>query len=445
MFQPANHKSSGIFICYRREDSSFHAERLCERLVDHFGRHRIFMDIDTIQPGEKFRKVIEDAIESCEVLIVIIGSQWLGTTGNNRLVNRDDFVRIEIATALSHGVRVIPVLVQNATMPSAVQLPDDIKNLVDHHGIELSNKRWRDDVAELIQFLDDLIKSEEVDRPVEVAKTGGGARSLKTLAKSKFAVGALIAAVFLVVLFAYGRKLFIPQTTTDNIKPFMTVDDPLRDMVLVPGGRFRMGSNDADVNERPPHEITVSRFYIDQHEVTCDEYAKFVLTGHAPPSGCANGQFGPSVARKPVTGVTWDDAQAYCGKYRKRLPTEAEWEFAARGATGYRYPWGDDWRPGMANVEAPNLGLIEVGTLSGVSPYGAVDMIGNAWEWTATDLAPYPGGRLGQKLQADLKVIRGGSFIDSRNQATTTYRRGYPARVALDFTKIGFRCVRSIS
>jgi len=111
---------SGIFVSYRRDDSSGHAGRLFDRLAAHFGKDRIFMDIDTIEPGEDFVTIIEEAVSSCDILIAIIGRQWLKSASQNtsRLDNPHDFVRLEIATALNRDIRVFPVLVQRASMPT---------------------------------------------------------------------------------------------------------------------------------------------------------------------------------------------------------------------------------------------------------------------------------------------------------------------------------------
>src|SRR5688572_31262890 len=109
MSSPSTKKFSGIFVSYRREDSAGHAGRLFDRLVEQFGRERIFMDIDTIEPGEDFVTVIENAVSSCDILIAVIGRNWLtaGGTGTGRLDNPNDFVRIEIAAALRRDIRVI--------------------------------------------------------------------------------------------------------------------------------------------------------------------------------------------------------------------------------------------------------------------------------------------------------------------------------------------------
>jgi flagellar biosynthesis GTPase FlhF len=164
---------SGIFVSYRRDDSSGHAGRLFDKVIDHFGKDRIFMDIDTIEPGEDFVTVIEDAVGSCEILIAIIGRNWLSDTGRNtgRLDNPNDFVRLEIATALSRDIRVIPVLVQRASMPKPQDLPDDLAKLTRRNAVELSDLRWQTDVDQLIGVLERvLVKREEAVRLAEAAR-----------------------------------------------------------------------------------------------------------------------------------------------------------------------------------------------------------------------------------------------------------------------------------
>ena len=111
MLPSSTQQFSGIFISYRRDDSSGHAGRLADRLVEHFGRNRIFVDTDTIEPGEDFVTAIERAVGSCEILVAVIGRHWLSAGGTGRLNDPNDFVRLEIATALRRDIRVIPVLV----------------------------------------------------------------------------------------------------------------------------------------------------------------------------------------------------------------------------------------------------------------------------------------------------------------------------------------------
>ena len=119
-----------IFISYRREDSSAYAGRLYDRLSGRFPSHRIFIDVDNIAPGVDFVKAIEKSVGSCDVLISVVGKRWLTATdenGKRRLDSLDDFVRLEIATALKRGIRVIPVVVDGASMPRSAELPDELK------------------------------------------------------------------------------------------------------------------------------------------------------------------------------------------------------------------------------------------------------------------------------------------------------------------------------
>jgi serine/threonine protein kinase len=220
-------------------------------------------------------------------------------------------------------------------------------------------------------------------------------------------------------------------------------------MVAVPGGEFVMGRDEKDGGdeyERPAHKVTVKPFFIAIYEVTNEEYAKFVkATNHQPPTTWTNGAYAATDARKPVTGVSWDDANDYAKWAGKRLPTEEEWEFAARGTDGRLYPWGNEWRAGLANVENAAGGMADVGTYKGASPFGAFDMVGNAWEWTASDMKTYPGGTINAQIAGqNLKVIRGNMYKAKQNQATTTYRRSWPARGA-DYQYTGFRCAQDVT
>jgi formylglycine-generating enzyme required for sulfatase activity len=226
---------------------------------------------------------------------------------------------------------------------------------------------------------------------------------------------------------------------------------PPEGMVYVPGGPFKMGRDDGDNYERPAHGVKVDPFYIDQFELTCEQYQRFVEEKHhkAPP-GWRNGKYPDGWAKLPVTGVSWEDASAYAKWLGKRLPTEAEWEFAARGADERRYPWGDDWDPLGANAEGSGPGRpTEVGLHPrGASPFEVQDMAGNVWEWTADSIRPYEGGTIPEdKLSPDarnrLKVIRGGCYLSDARSANTTYRRGWPANGA-DYTQTGFRCARDV-
>jgi|HubBroStandDraft_6_1064221.scaffolds.fasta_scaffold32620_5 hypothetical protein len=151
---------SGIFVSYRREDSSAYAGRLYDLFVSSFGRDRVFMDLDSIGPGEDFRTVIEQTCSSCRVLLAVIGKSWATArdkTGNIRLESETDFVRLEIASALTNGLRVIPVLVGRAEMPDVTSLPVDIKSLAFRNAYEISDRRFHRDVQELIDEIQKIL------------------------------------------------------------------------------------------------------------------------------------------------------------------------------------------------------------------------------------------------------------------------------------------------
>jgi TIR domain-containing protein len=149
-----------IFISYRRDDSAGYAGRLFDHLTARFGAKNVFMDIDTIQPGEDFRKVVQTAVGTCDVVLVMIGKQWLGTLdaeGRRRLDDPRDWVRVEIASALANPrVRVIPVLVREARMPGDQSLPEDIRDLAWRNAIELSDGDFRHDANKLIEVIEGI-------------------------------------------------------------------------------------------------------------------------------------------------------------------------------------------------------------------------------------------------------------------------------------------------
>lgn len=157
----------GIFVSYRRQDSQSAAGRLSDHLKEHLLGVPIFRDVETIEPGMDFVEVIERALASCAVLIAVIGPRWVSVTddaGRRRLDNPNDYTRLEIATALRRsGVRVIPVLVDGATMPAAEDLPADLEGLARRNAIELSDKRWEYDVSQLVVTLRKVLNIAEPD------------------------------------------------------------------------------------------------------------------------------------------------------------------------------------------------------------------------------------------------------------------------------------------
>lgn len=165
----------GIFVSYRREDSSAYAGRLYDRLSQHFGPEHVFMDIDAIGPGEDFREVIHRTCSSCDVLLAVIGKSWLTAidrAGRPRLQDEADFVRLEISLALRSGLRVIPILVGGAEMPDSRGLPPDLADLAFRNAWEISDKRFRLDVDGLIEAVEKLLQREKKAAVPETSKTG---------------------------------------------------------------------------------------------------------------------------------------------------------------------------------------------------------------------------------------------------------------------------------
>ncbi len=236
---------------------------------------------------------------------------------------------------------------------------------------------------------------------------------------------------------------------------------PPADMVLIPAGEFVMGKDDGEDDEKPAHKVYLDAYWIDKYEVTNEQYAKFLdaITRSKDHSKChPNEPKGKSHTPKfwknsqlnqpkqPVVGVDWFDAYAYAHWAGKRLPTEAEWEKAARGTDERDYPWGNDWIDELANVggDAP----MEVGSFpDGASPYGVMDAAGNVWEWCADWLGWYeehpkstqrnPKGPSGGVM----RVLRSGSWNDSQDECRTPYRMGGPSGYREKF--VGFRCAKS--
>jgi len=249
-------------------------------------------------------------------------------------------------------------------------------------------------------------------------------------------------------------------------------EKPPEGMVKVPSGPFLMGTDQVDSqgraeelglvmpwfeNEHPQHTVSLPTFYIDRTEVTNGAYAAFVAATKRRPPDHWRGRPTPpeGLERHPVTHVSWFDAQEYC-KWAggKRLPTEAEWEKAARGEHGRIYPWGNTFDYDLADVARGHT--MPVGRFpKGDSPYGVHDMIGNVWEWTADWYQAYPGnayddGKFGERY----RVLRGNSWASIGHYpdrdvfmeiVANNSRASFRLFMAADgrLNDVGFRCAKS--
>lgn len=145
-----------VFISYRRGDSEGQARALSIELEELLGKDAVFMDVDSIAPGRDYRQVLQERLESCDMMLALIGPGWIDATdagGNRRLESPSDFVRQEIAAALKRNITVTPVLLQGANMPAPDRLPHDLQDLSYRNGFELSHLRWESDVRELVKRL----------------------------------------------------------------------------------------------------------------------------------------------------------------------------------------------------------------------------------------------------------------------------------------------------
>jgi TIR domain len=161
-----------IFLSYRREDSGGYAGRLYDRLSQRFGDDNLFMDVDNIPPGLNFVEVIQNAFEGCEVLLAVIGRRWLTSTdpqGQRRLDNPEDFVRLEIMTALERKIHVIPVRVDGASMPRSTELPDILQPLAHCQALVVGD-RFHPDVDHLIKILEKILGMEFEPSPAETLR-----------------------------------------------------------------------------------------------------------------------------------------------------------------------------------------------------------------------------------------------------------------------------------
>ena len=277
-----------------------------------------------------------------------------------------------------------------------------------------------------------------------------------------------------------GEFMFLPKTETIPtvvVSTSTTIGKDGAEMVLIPAGEFQMGSSDGASDEKPIHTVYLDAFYIDKYEVTNAQYKKFVqATGHKEPEGYRyiNGNWQSGFKpwsdsnfngdNQPVVCVSWEDAKAYADWAGERLPTEAEWEKAARGGvTGKKYVWGDEWPPtknagnfddettvDSSRIDGYSDGYVYTAPVGSFKPngYGLYDMAGNVWEWCAdwydsNYYANSPKSNPTGPSSGQYRVLRGGSWYDLDVILRTPRRSSYAP--TLSRSGIGFRCVSGLS
>ncbi|MEE8584195.1 MAG: SUMF1/EgtB/PvdO family nonheme iron enzyme [Acidobacteriota bacterium] len=369
----------GIFISYRREDAGGYARGIADRLKQELDVP-IFMDIDAIDPGADFVEAIEKAVGSCHVLIALIGTRWLDATdedGQRRLNDPMDFIRLEIATALERNVEVIPVLLRGARMPRESDLPKPLKSLTRRQALKVSDERWDYDMGRLVQAVE--------------------------------------------------------RSTTEFV-----LNGVKYEFVKIPAGEFDMGSNNGEDEEMPVRKVRISHsFQLGKYPVTQEQWK--AVMGNNPSSFKG--------ASRPVEQVSWDDVQEFLGKLKRcsdgfeyRLPTEAEWEFAARAGTTGDYAGNLDemgWYEANSGGETHPVGEKKP------NAWGLYDMHGNVWEWVHDWFSHYgsrpnPDADPPGPASGSLRVVRGGSWA-ARHCPSALRNRAEPGSRS---SNLGFRPLR---
>lgn len=259
----------------------------------------------------------------------------------------------------------------------------------------------------------------------------------------------ILQSLILVSFFAIGCSSSPKEEPATDTADLAVPEEPAivhGEMVLIPAGEFISGTND-EKTASPEQKVFLPAYYIDKYEVTMGEFLKFTVETQYESEGNWRALWAPEKANYPVANITWNDAVAYAKWAGRRLPTEMEWEKAARGPDGLRYPWGSDWNSSNANTfESGMRQPVDVGTYAGdVSPYGVHDLLGNVREWTSDYFKRYKNSRARHKDFGNrFRVIRGGDYTIYGGRVNDTqfhlaFRSYYLPNAHFNF---GFRCAK---
>jgi formylglycine-generating enzyme required for sulfatase activity len=478
-----------VFISYRRQDSAAMAGWICDYLQGHFTKDAVFMDLDSIPFGADFRQHIRKAVDQCDVMLALIGQNWVGRSGDARRIDDPrDFVRIEIEVALEREphLTIIPVLIGRATIPAEADLPPSLAQLAYRNAIEVDHGRdFHPHVDRLIKGIEDVVKG---------ARRGG--RASPEWIPRLWICLALVSVLAILGVIIHIRVPGVQREELTN-----SIGMKLR---LIQPDEFLMGSPDTDKDalgsEKPRHRVRITRpFYLGVTEVTRGQFRRFVdETGYkteAEKDGKGGYRWNEEAkdfeqdARytwqnagfeqtddHPVVNLGWNDALAFAGWLSGKegqtylLPTEAEWEYACRAGTITGYSCGDDPEglaevgnvlDGTARKKHPDWdGVIAVITAIAAedgyvytapvgrfraNKWGLHDMHGNVWEWCSDnyDEDYYKSSPVDDPTgppQAMYRVIRGGSWSGRPLVCRSAFRGRYPARSRINY--LGFRLAR---
>jgi formylglycine-generating enzyme required for sulfatase activity len=412
-----------IFISYRRaeDNKSYIVGVIHEKLSERFGKENVFRDTYDINPGTEWRERLEREVNSCKLMLIIIGPDWANLAhpnGEKRLFDPEDITRWEIETGLrrsrEENISLIPVLVTGASLPHKEELPPSLQELIKLQAISLRNFPDFDaDMEKLIQNIRQIrgFREDDIKRIKEYEP--------KTV-------------------YIEEGKFWMGSSLTDGIPPF----------------------------ESPQHEVFLSSFRMGKYPITNAEFEAYIRkTGISVPIYL--GWNGQNVCKgkedHPVTGVTWMEAMSYCQWLSEEtgreysLPNEAQWEKACRGGKNTFYPWGD-----LFDVTRCNQGRLELAGVKAYpeqSEYGCFDFVGNVRQWTISlwgerRIAPDPAyaypwkedGRNDIYASGQIRrVVRGSSFKDNPRLARCCARSGQaPDDEGLIDARHGFRVVMRV-
>ncbi len=431
-----------IFISYRRADSQTFTDRIHDRLEETFGIENVFQDVDDIPPGADFRVAIRQAVSSCDVVLVVIGPGWVISTdlqGRKRLFNVVDYVRIEVETALNSDKLVIPILIDGASPLNVDDLPDSLHDLAYRNAIKIRhNPDFKRDMERLIKRIQGY--NEETQRQPsgllhEISGNSDSARFTESISVLKTS-----------------------DVVAYNVAVLKVLPSPF-EWCFVPGGNVTLETD-------PPKTYTIPDFAIAKYTITNAQFELFVTerdgymyeTDYGWYNFSNDAQDYRSKNPKPKstaftgidlprTNVSWYDAVSFTRWLSHRtglsifLPTEQQWQRASIGDTGWHYPWGNEFDPARCcydeNSKHKPVPVTEYA--NGASPYGAVQMSGNVWEWCLTDyMNP---DQFDFKATADVRVVRGGSFVDIQDFMRSDSRSNFNPNIGSP--NFGFRLVLS--
>jgi formylglycine-generating enzyme required for sulfatase activity len=442
-----------IFISYRRLDSQDFTDRLFDYMAKHFGQENVFQDVGDatkIPIGVDFVEHLAEQVNQCDVVLVVIGEQWL-TMLQERQNRLDDFVRIEVESALKQGKIIIPVLKSKTEMPMQAALPESIQRLA---RISASRVRPNPDFARDCETLAEGIRQAmarvKAKPPVQppAPPVQPPAPPVKKPAPPAESVQAALQRARAFAKTGKRNRDWTPFITT-----FSDLKLPDMPFCLVPTGTFQMGSDTGSKHETPIHPQTFTEpFYVAQYPVTNAQWRVAVEAGAVgePQGENVKRRYNdPKMANAPVVTITWFEAQQFVQWAGCRLLTEREWEYAARGIENWTYPWEGDWDANKAiHVDNSLKQPWDVTSKpDGASWVGARHLSGNVWEWTASLSGGYPYPTDGSRevdtgVRTDVpRVFRGGSFLFSAGYLRASFRD----RFTPDFGghSFGFRCARS--